>query len=243
MVLKTLVFHDDNWKNLYDAEVELIKKNQGENFVEIHHIGSTAIEKIYAKPSIDIALIVKDLEKSKTLESKGYEYKGCLNIPFRYFFGKRSENLNVNLHVMEPGNPELEGFLIFRDYMNSHPEDRKKYSDLKLKMKELLSSPRNQHYLNEYTLGKNEFITSILRKAGFKGFCMRLVSHYLEKDYEQKTFKDFKEDDIRVIFYEGPEIIGYANADRKTKFVRFFEVSENEDDFRKRFERYLETLK
>ena len=243
MLSGKLVVHDDSWQRSYADEAALLKADQKDNFIEIHHIGSTSIIDVYAKPQIDIALIVKDLEKSKSLENIGYEFKGCLNIPFRYFFGKKTEGLHVNLHVMESGNPELEGFLAFRDYMNSHPEARKEYSDLKLKLKKLLESPKNQHLLNEYTLGKNDFITSILKKAGFKGYCMRLVSHYLEKDYEKEKFPIFKPSDIKIVFYKGSEIIGYANADGVTKHVSFFEVSENEDYFRNRFERYLETLK
>lgn len=240
---ENLIFHDNDWQRRYSEEVELIKENQTDNFVEIHHIGSTAIQNIYAKPKIDMALVVRDLEESKKLQSIGYEFKGSLNIPFRYFFSKKTKKIFAHIHVMMPKDPELEGFLLFRDYMNTHEEARRSYSELKLKIKDLLDSAGNEHFLNEYTLAKNDFITSILKKAGFKGLCMRLVSHYAEKDYEKKIYKNFKEDDIRVIFYKGSEIIGYANADKSTRKINVFEVNENAEYFKDRFERYLETLK
>lgn len=242
MVPDKLVFHGENWKNLYEIEYNAIKENQQANFINIFHIGSTAIAEIYAKPKIDMALIVKDLEQSKNLKILDYEYKGCLNIPFRYFYSKKTETLSAHLHVLLPGDPELEGFLTFRDYLNTHEDTRREYSELKLKIQKLLATAENEHFLNEYTLAKNDFITSILRKAGFKGYCMRLVSHYTEQDYEKQAFPKFGEDDIRVIFYKGADIIGYANAGAKSKQVRFFEVSENVEYFKNRFNAYLETL-
>ena len=238
----TLEPHKDNWSTSYKIESRAIQKNQGTNFVEIFHIGSTAIAEIYSKPKIDMALVVKNLERSKELSQLGYTFKGCLNIPFRYFYTKKTEELCAHLHVLLPDDPELEGFLLFRDYLNTHEDVRKEYSELKIKIKNLLSTAGNEHFLNEYTLAKNDFITSVLRKAGFKGYCIRLVSHYAEQDYEKQVFPAFKERDIRVIFYKGADIIGYANADANSKQMRFFEVSENATYFKNRFMKYLETL-
>ena len=242
METDTLVLHRNIWGKLYKIEGNAIKQNQGTNFVDIFHIGSTAISDIYAKPKIDMALIVKDLEQSKKLEALNYQYKGCLNIPFRYFYSKKTDKLCAHLHVLLPGDPELDGFLLFRDYLNTHEDVRKEYSELKLKIQKLLETAENEHFLNEYTLAKNDFITSVLRKAGFKGYCMRLVSHYTEQNYEQSVFPQFNKDDIRVIFYKGADIIGYANADIKSKQINFFEVSENAEYFRNRFTAYLRSL-
>lgn len=243
MVADTLVYHRDEWNALYKHECDAIKLNQGANFTEIFHIGSTAIAGIYAKPKIDMALIVKELELSKKLSQLGYNFKGCLNIPFRYFYSKKTEKLCAHLHVLLPKDPELDGFLLFRDYLNAHEDARQKYSDLKLKIKKLLDTAGNEHFLNKYTLAKNDFIISVLRKAGFNGYCMRLVSHYTEQNYEEEIFPEFKENDIRVIFYKGSDIIGYANVDAISKQIKFFEASENVGYFKNRLIAYLETLK
>ena len=227
----TIMIHNDSWKEIYETESEAIRENQGDNFVEIHHIGSTSICEVYAKPKIDIALIVNKLEASKKL-----------NIPFRYFYTKRTNTICSHIHAMLPGDPELEGFLIFRNYMNNHHEAREKYSALKMKIKNLLNASGDEQLLNKYTLAKNEFITSILKEAGFKGYCMRLVCHNAEHDYEQSVYKSARPDDIRVIFYKGADIIGYANANQNDR-INFFQVSENEEYFNTRFKSYLETLK
>ena len=176
------------------------------------------------------------------LKNHGYEFRGWFNIPFRFFFAKRSASLKVNLHVMLPDNPELEGFLAFRDFMNAHEEFRKEYSELKSKIKHLLDGRGIKCSLKRYTLEKNEFISKVLRLAGFRGYCMRLVSHYAEIDYEQRVFGCVSENDVRIVFYKGADIIGYANADAATKEIRCFQVSENEVDFRNRLAAYLENL-
>ena len=242
MSSERLVLHDAKWSALYAREIDIIKRNQQTNFVNIFHIGSTAISDIYAKPKIDMALIVKNLEQSKKLEALNYQYKGCLNIPFRYFYSKKTNEFCAHLHVLLPGDPELDGFLLFRDYLNTHEDVRQEYSELKLKIQKLLETAGNEHFLNEYTLAKNDFITSVLRKAGFKSYCMRLVSHYTEQNYERQVFSEFHEQDIRVIFYKGADIIGYANADANSKQINFFEVSENAEYFKNRFTAYLRSL-
>ncbi|ACC85097.1 GrpB family protein [Nostoc punctiforme] len=49
----------------------------GENIISIHHIGSTAILGIYAKPVIDFLIEVKDIHKtdvqSAAMAAIGYE--------------------------------------------------------------------------------------------------------------------------------------------------------------------------
>ncbi len=106
--------HSADWNTDYKNEAELLKKTLTDNLVEIHHIGSTAIKDIMAKPKIDIAVAVKDLKATHVLTEIGYEFNGEYNIPFRFFFSKNGE-FDVNLHVMLVGNHELEGFLRFRD--------------------------------------------------------------------------------------------------------------------------------
>lgn len=243
MKSENLVFFDKNWEMFFTKESELLKSVLGDCFIESHHIGSTSIKNIFSKPKIDIALVVNNLENSKILEKVGYVYKGCFNIPFRYFFSKRSDDLNINLHVILPRDPELEGFIIFRDFMNKHEKLRDEYSNLKLKLEHLIKTKQNKYFFNDYTLSKNDFITRVLKLAGFKGFCMRLVSHYLEKAYESRVYEKFKDDEIRVVFYKGADIIGYANVDENTKNINFFQVDENEKYFQNRLTNYLESLK
>ena len=49
-----IVPYDENWKQLYKREKIILKNIFAENAVGIHHIGSTAVPGLSAKPIIDI---------------------------------------------------------------------------------------------------------------------------------------------------------------------------------------------
>ena len=81
----------------------------------------------------DIIAVVKNTTfLEQDLGTIGYTYKGEFNIPFQYGFSKRDTFPEVNLHVYEEGNPEIEINLLFRDYLRNHPRALKEYADLKL---------------------------------------------------------------------------------------------------------------
>ena len=57
-----VVSYNPNWKEMYKEESEKIKNILDDIIIDIHHIGSTAIPGIKAKPVIDILVEVKDIE-------------------------------------------------------------------------------------------------------------------------------------------------------------------------------------
>lgn len=244
---KTLSPYQASWGSSFDEEKKLLKEALRDNFFEIHHIGSTSITDLLAKPFIDIVLSVKDLDSVVSpLEDLGYVFKGEFNIPFRYFFAKNNRKTKVNLHVVCGKDPEMEGFLLFRDYMRTHPEALAEYAELKKSIEDKLGSKGKYQYLNEYTLAKNDFIRSILKKAGFKGLCMRFVVHYSEQSYEEEICQKYgfspKASDRGFIFYKGPDIVGYANASPPDK-INIFDLTvdgEERQYFEDRLKRYLE---
>ena len=53
-----VVPYDDTWPQKFEAEAKKISDILGDNCIEVHHIGSTAIPGIYAKPIIDIPIAI-----------------------------------------------------------------------------------------------------------------------------------------------------------------------------------------
>ena len=51
--------YNQNWKKEYKKEEKLLKKLLGDKIIEIHHIGSTSIVGLKAKPVIDILVVLK----------------------------------------------------------------------------------------------------------------------------------------------------------------------------------------
>lgn len=58
-----VVPHDPAWRGKFEDESKQVTLAFGDNLVAIHHIGSTAIPNIHAKPIIDMLVVVKDIAK------------------------------------------------------------------------------------------------------------------------------------------------------------------------------------
>lgn len=58
-----VVSYDANWPMQFEQEAERIKKALGSNCIEIHHIGSTSVPGLAAKPIIDMIPVVLDISK------------------------------------------------------------------------------------------------------------------------------------------------------------------------------------
>src|SRR5580698_1970268 len=83
-----VVPYNPEWPQMFEAEAALIKKALGDNCIAIHHIGSTSIPGLSAKPIIDILPVVKDILKvdAKPIEALGYQAKGENGMAFRRYF-------------------------------------------------------------------------------------------------------------------------------------------------------------
>src|SRR5690606_34402490 len=111
----------------------IIKPLFGDNAVACHHIGSTAIPDIPAKPVIDIVMVVKNIDEvdklNAAMEAWGYHPMGEYGIPRRRYFWK--EGHAVHLHCFEEDSAEIEKYLMLRDYLIAHPQDAEKYGKKK----------------------------------------------------------------------------------------------------------------
>lgn len=160
-----VVPYDPNWLAMFDAEAEDIAVILGAELVAIHHIGSTSIPAIKAKPVIDLLVEVHDIEKmddfNADMVALGYEPMGEYGIPGRRFFRKPDEFTRTHhVHVFGAGHPDIERHLDFRDYLIAHPEEAQAYS----RMKEGLAREYPED-VERYTEGKDAFIKEIDAKA------------------------------------------------------------------------------
>ena len=161
-----VVPHNSQWRVAFEAEAKHVAAALGENVVSIHHIGSTAIPNIYAKPIIDLLVEVRDITEvdgqSSAMESLGYEVMGEFGIPGRRYFRKdNQEGIRTHqIHAFGVGSAEVERHLTFRDYMIAHPGDAQRYSELKRKLAE-----EHPQSMDGYMDGKDGFIKEMDQKA------------------------------------------------------------------------------
>jgi GrpB-like predicted nucleotidyltransferase (UPF0157 family) len=157
--------HDPEWDKIYQKEETRLGDKLGSEAKDIQHVGSTAIPNLLAKPIIDIAILVDDLDIAeqwvKPLSELGYWYKGKQSdMPDRRFFAKGAEsNRTVYLHVVNEA--EFNRLIKFRNGLTNDPKLTKKYSELKQSLAKEHASNREL-----YTKAKAEFIEQVLEKAG-----------------------------------------------------------------------------
>ncbi len=161
-----VVPHDPRWRDAFEAEAKHVAAALGENVVAIHHIGSTAIPGIHAKPVIDMLAEVRDIAevdgRSPAMESLGYQVMGEFGIPGRRYFRKDDQDgiRTHHIHAFEAGSEEAEHHLAFRDYMIAHPGDAQRYSELKWKL-----AAEYPQSMDGYMDGKDGFIKEMERRA------------------------------------------------------------------------------
>lgn len=157
-----VVPHDPSWRRAFEVEASAISKALGEDAILLHHIGSTSIDGILAKPIIDLLGVVPDLEAmdacSNAMEALGYEVMGAYGISERRYFRKinPSGQRTHHLHVFATGSPHVERHLAFRDYLRNHTDVAAAYSDLKAQ----LTKGGNPSW-DEYIDGKEPFIAKV----------------------------------------------------------------------------------
>jgi GrpB-like predicted nucleotidyltransferase (UPF0157 family) len=160
-----VVRYDPIWIERFRSEAALITGIFGAELLSIHHIGSSAIPGMSAKPVIDIMPLVSNIGKVDALNAAmmriGYEPLGEYGIVGRRFFVKGGDTSRTHhVHAYEPANPEVAQHLDFRDYLAAHPTEAQQYADLKAKLVE-----QYRDDIDGYMRGKDAFIKSILVQA------------------------------------------------------------------------------
>ena len=154
------ISYDPKWPEQYQAAAEQLRQVFGSD-VELHHIGSTAVPGLMAKPIIDVlaeATNMKDID-SPALVQLGYEDKGELGIADRAYF-PRSEGIAVHLHIFPKGHSQIEKHLVFRDYLLASPEAVHAYAETKKQLLKQFPESRQS-----YQDGKNETLIKLNEMA------------------------------------------------------------------------------
>lgn len=160
-----MVSQDPAWKGTFEAEAATLRSALHDEALAVHHIGSTSVPGLQAKPTVDVLVEVRKVENLDDLEvpmaASGYEAWGEYGIPGRRFFTKdRGPERLCNVHAFEAGTPEVERHLAFRDYLRKHPETARAYGKLKMELAE-----KHPADIEAYMDGKDAFVKETEKKA------------------------------------------------------------------------------
>lgn len=156
--------YQEEWQHQFQQEAQILHNLFGSLVVDIHHIGSTAVPGLAAKPVIDLLPVVTHIEQvdafNARMEALGYEPRGENGLPGRRYFQKGGDNRTHHVHVFEVGNPEIERHVVFRDYLREHPEEALRYGDLKLQLARLYPTD-----VASYIEGKHDLVQQLEKLA------------------------------------------------------------------------------
>lgn len=158
-----LTEHQPYWKEWYTDEENFLR-NRLPQTERISHIGSTAIDSIWAKPIIDILVeISKDYKLSdykKAILESGYicmsEASDRISFNKGYTENGFAERV-FHLHLRYVGDHDE---LYFRDYLMEHTDIAAEYEKMKLELWKKYECNRNG-----YTDAKTDFIRTYTEKA------------------------------------------------------------------------------
>jgi GrpB-like predicted nucleotidyltransferase (UPF0157 family) len=158
--------HEPHWAARFVHESSAIAEALGDALASIHHIGSTAIPGIHAKPIIDMLAVTHHLQlldhRSPRLAVLGYEALGEFGIPGRRYFRKSDPTgeRTHQIHAFQIESPQITRHIAFRDYLRAYPEIASEYEALKLRL-----AAAHPHDIDRYTDGKDAFIQDIDARA------------------------------------------------------------------------------
>lgn len=163
-----LMDYQNDYKKIYKKEKENLLKIYKDKIKQIDHVGSTAIIGIKSKPIVDILIQTDDLEDFKkfteeNVEGATYTVKKEPTMGGDYLIRKEEDGkVKAFIHVYKTGDMKGITSIMFRDYLNSHEDERKRYEDLKMELYEKYKGDSNRH---NYTYGKDEYIKGVIAKA------------------------------------------------------------------------------
>ena len=161
-----VVPYNPQWLTDFARAAREVNEALGDHLRVIHHIGSTSIPGICAKPVIDMLAVATDLSRidahTGRMRQIGFEAMGEFGIHGRRYFRRESADgiRTEQVHVFATGSSHVPRHLAFRDYLRTHAEVAREYSELKQRL-----AAAHPFDIEAYMDGKDAFIYETEIKA------------------------------------------------------------------------------
>ena len=135
--LVEVVPYDEKWKDDFAAIKAEIVSAIGDLIIGVEHVGSTSVQGLWAKPCIDIDVVISDYSVfdrvADGLKTIGYIHEGDLGIKDReaFAYSDKAHLRQHHLYVCPRESQELRRHITFRDYLTQNPEAVRKYGEVK----------------------------------------------------------------------------------------------------------------
>ena len=160
-----VVDYDPTWPMLFEAiRIQILPVLSG-LVAEIHHVGSTAVPGLCAKPKIDVDIVLRsaaDISEGITRmkEAGNYAFHGDRHCDGMWAFTTGRGSHGQRLYLCAPQQQTHVHRILFRDYLRRHPEAAASYASLKRRLAlEAIDD------WDHYTGSKGPFVAGIVRRA------------------------------------------------------------------------------
>jgi GrpB-like predicted nucleotidyltransferase (UPF0157 family) len=152
--------YDPEWPRSFVAERALLELVL-EPWLDggIHHVGSTSIPGIAAKPIVDMMAGVRNLDEARAAYEPLFA-QGYVHTPHRPGIAHHFSKAGYGLHLTEPGSDLWRERLAFRDALRDDPVLAAEYEELKLRL------AREHDDAGAYTKAKRAFVAAVLAESG-----------------------------------------------------------------------------
>ncbi|WP_319804508.1 GrpB family protein [Nocardioides malaquae] len=151
---------DPEWALGFATHERRIRHAIGSTAIAVHHVGSTSVAGLAAKPIIDILLVVPDITAEEDYLAPLVDAGYALRVREPGHRMLRTPARDVHLHMHQPDAPDTTDLLLFRDRLRSHPQERELYESTK---RELLE--REWTHMQAYADAKDQVIAEIKERA------------------------------------------------------------------------------
>jgi GrpB-like predicted nucleotidyltransferase (UPF0157 family) len=166
----TLLPYSQAWPALFEEEATRLRDALRPWLVDgIHHIGSTAVPGLAAKPILDMVAGVADLGLARhaipVLAALGYEHSDHRPNEALWFYKQPGADYRTRthqLHLTRPGSDLWRERLAFRDALRSDPQLRADYEALKRALAAASDA------VSDYAGGKRPFVEAVLERQGIR---------------------------------------------------------------------------
>lgn len=156
--------YDNRWPNMFAVEKARLEGVFGSKAVDIHHVGSTAVPGLAAKPEIDLLVVVSDhgdeAYVDRAMATLGYVRGKNLSDGHNFYRRDVGSVRTHKVHVCLTGHWQISRMLNFRDVLRQKEDLRQEYQDLKLELESA-----NEQGIKEYLARKAPFIDGVVGPA------------------------------------------------------------------------------
>jgi GrpB-like predicted nucleotidyltransferase (UPF0157 family) len=155
--------YNTEWASEFEKIRQYLLPHIRDLIVDIHHVGSTSVEGLSAKPIIDFDIEITSMAVFSQLKERlsrlGFHHEGDYGISGREVFRRMTPDdfMQYHMYVCPSESEELMQHLRFRDALRTNPQAVNEYGMLKIAL-----ATKHVNDIDAYIKGKTSFVRNIL---------------------------------------------------------------------------------